>query len=333
MKDSWNEDDEEQLKIRLKSLPLIPFTDALKEETLRKLQSVSTRTVPRQHRKWTEMWRRVGTVAAGWVVAAGLIYGTWQRSQNGSMTESSHTNKAAGAAQTYELARAPLHIDDVRIGTASGTAKNAVVYAQLTNTGTKPLRKSDVFGVLSFSDAPHAFSLADANWSTFVNAPDSQILPGQTVTWSFRPFGAPHTSAGALTEYPVLSFYRVAPAPFGRGDVVWNRADIQVTGIQVLPRTTFGGGQSIGVAVSVSNPSGQAIALRDILALIWFSERPTESFATAVDTRFISSVASKPGQQNVIAAHHQATLYFRLVAGANADFFSTTPHVTFIFRH
>jgi len=333
--ETWNLDDEEKLRVKFAAMPEIPFSDDLKAQILARADERSHVSPSRRHRRGRSSWTRGLSIAAGLVAAVGLLYGTWatvQHRAGGPLTPAQRAT--ADSARGFGLNVAPLRVSNVEIGTAPGMPKSAIVYATLTNTSQRPISKVNVFGVLSFSKKSPGMqaTLQSSDWNTFVNAPDEAIPPGATVTWSFRPFGAPHTASDALTESPTLTFYNAQLVPATQGDVTWMRAPLHIDAIQVLPRATFGTGQSIGVSVQVSNPSSKAVRLSDLRALIWFSQSAGQDWTTSLDTRFISDVATVDVKTDEIAAHGSSTVYFRLVAGANADFFSSTPNVAFILR-
>ncbi|MCL6548922.1 MAG: hypothetical protein K6T30_08435 [Alicyclobacillus sp.] len=225
---------------------------------------------------------------------------------------------APGSA--YGLQRAPVSIGDVWIGAASGLPPDSVVYATLTNVGTRTLAPQDLVGVLSFHRRGAAGTMWNGDWLAFVGGPGRPLAPGDTATWSFRPLGAPADARGRLTEQPSLVFYSRGMVPVERADVVWKiPPSIEVAHLRVAPRMSWAGGQSMEVSATLVNVSGQAVDLSRTLALIWFAPGAVADWTRPDVVRFLNRIPATPGGGLVLQPGAKRSVSFRLIGPAGVD--------------
>lgn len=304
----------------------VPFSADLRARILKEAESeYAALPAPavrrRRHRRWSTA---IGGMAAAVVLVVGVLVSHGLK--NAPWNPLSSANRAGVVKGELGLRVAPLRVDRIWTSNLPGFPANSVVFAELTNTSSQPITKADVVGVLAFTNT--GGSPLTSNWLTFVNGPDAAVQPGQTIIWTFHPVGAPTNTALALTERPQLAFYSTQLADPANASVIWHISPAVVSSIEVVPRQSWGIGQSIGVTAFVSNPTREPITLNSLLAVIWFDGSATGSF-TNTQLRFISHLHSESGE-TVVEPGKSIAIYCDVIGSADSDFFSTTPHITLI---
>ncbi|GMA58561.1 hypothetical protein C7445_10484 [Alicyclobacillus sacchari] len=317
-------DDDNNLRERMKGRADVPFRPELKDNVL-----AAVRAQRSERRTLRPRWAFVstmGALAACVAIALTLTLTAPMSKEQQPARRQSLFHSAATVA--FPLAKAPIAITNVRIGTLPGEPKNSCVIATLKNLSKHPILEPDVFGVLSFT--PQGASTE--NWLTFVNAPSAAILPGQSVEWGFHPSGPHAGGSQALAETPHLVFYLAQTVPSHQADTIWRESRLDVTNVQLAPRPTVPGAnwQSVQVNATLWNHTSAPIDLRQTRAVIWFSKQADDSFLAADSIRFLFHMTPEiPGQSwpAVVEPGQHVQVAFRVLSTNQSDFFSRTPHV------
>ncbi|WP_040289807.1 hypothetical protein [Alicyclobacillus hesperidum] len=318
-----NEDDNE-LRERMKGRADVPFRPELKDSILAAVRAQQSSRRTRRPR-----WAVFGTVGAlAACVAIALTFTLTAPMSKKAQSAHQQTLMRATAAAAYPLAKAPIAITDVHIGTLPGEPKNSCVIATLKNVSEHPILEPQVFGVLSFTPQ----GTRTENWLTFVNAPSAAMMPGQTVKWGFHPSGPHANGSEALAETPHLVFYLAHTVAPNQADIIWQKSSLTVTNVQLTPRPTVAGAnwQSVQVNATLWNPTNAPIDLRQTRAVIWFSKKAGESFLAADSIRFLFHMTPEiPGESwpSVVEPGQHIQVAFRVLSTNQSDFFSRTPHV------
>ncbi|WP_029423155.1 hypothetical protein [Alicyclobacillus macrosporangiidus] len=322
-------DFDEELRRRLRALPELPFTPELADRIQRAARAPRQR---RRARRWSS-WLVGGCgVAAAvmmtWLVWSGMEVGT---ASPGRIDRTLAASNAVPQGSSIGLVAAPLSVGYIGV-TGTGSGRRDTVTATLTNVGTQPLSADDVFGVLSFQEGEDGELLSSTRWITLVDAPDTPIQPGQTVTWTFRPIGAPADANGNLTLTPRLVFFKKGLVPAAQADVVWQVPGAEVQRVRVQSTSEWPNGESFQVEAELVNTGKLPLSLHNLLAVIWFTPRGHAMDWTAPNpVRFMAQVEPDPASDRVLAPGASAQVVFRLI-GPPADYTSMDPHIQWILR-
>jgi hypothetical protein len=317
----------------------VPFSDKLKSSILQAAKQMDG-VHPSKPRP--TLFRTVFAGVGGIAAASLLLFTAW----NYSGTLSGHLNTTSsqsvpvyrlGAMQVpgaisgqFGLLAAPISIGYIGLSrTADGSE---IVMATVTNVGTKTLTAKDLLGVLSFQPKTDEHLLQATDWITFVKPPHAAIQPGETVSWTFKPIGVPTNRDGSFKGAPELVFFQRGLTIPSKADVHWLRPAMSIAEVSVEPRYHWKTGQSIGVSATLHNISGRVVQTKDLLAIVWFSPKATESDWTHADVvKFMALVAPSANAKS-IPANGSAQVYFRLIGGPSTPFMAMTPHVDLIWR-
>ncbi|MCL6515702.1 hypothetical protein [Alicyclobacillus sp.] len=325
-------DFDEELKQRLRALPELPFTPELADQIRREARRASSRRSSSRRRgsTWLVGASGVGVAAAmAWLVWAG-IDADHRALPKPNQTLSASASRAVSPADVG-LSTAPISVGFIGV-TGSGAGPRDTVTATLTNVGTVPLGQEDVFGVLSFQSDADKDLLGATRWVTLVDAPAQPIQPGQTVTWTFRPVGAPADAQGNLTLSPRLVFFKKGLAPAAQADVVWRTPRLATGRIAVEPTSQWPNGEAFTVRVHVSNVGSTPVRLHDLLAILWFTEPgASEDWTDHRATRFMAQVDPDPASARLLGPGQETDVVFRLI-GPPVDYALLSPHVQWILR-
>ncbi|MBX5435661.1 MAG: hypothetical protein IRZ33_00420 [Alicyclobacillaceae bacterium] len=337
---------DEEWRRRFREAPEVPFTDELRQQILKRAeQQLASTKRPARNRRG-EPWRSLWACLGGLGGAAALIWAVWTYSPAAPAEPSAprhpsvlrqivpqaNEHEELGQARVYGLQRAPISIGDIWIGTEAGQPPGSVVYATLTNVGTKPLGPQDVVGVLAFHPRGTSATLATSDWLAFVSGPAGTLQPGDTVTWSFRPVGAPVDAEHRLVEVPSVEFYNRGLVPVERADVVWRTpAGVDVTDIHVTPRLAWADGQSVELTATLTNGSGRSLNTRSLLALIWFAPQSVSDWTRPEVIRFLNQVQLQGGAV-AVPPGGRVRLDFRLIGPAKVDFRQLAVRVSLVER-
>ncbi len=358
---------DDDLERKLSQLSQVPFSEDLQRRILYQALEMarnSRQGSPSHGHAWhprRPRWQSWLAAGVGSVVAATMVFAAWQYGQRGATSFPGLPVKSETAARplagTYGLQAADISVGYIGIDKGRGSEQGKLVQAMLTNVGTTPLRPQDLFGVLTFSpiganaQGASGGPLATADWAAFVGPPAQVILPGQSVSWSFRPIGAPENALGQLDEQPRIVFYRTGLVTPQQADQVWTRPQVEIRNVQAQVLSRWSTGQSLQVNARVTNVSSVRLPLTKTWALVWFaapSSRTTEnrsslttekgaSLGLGLDwtrpqvVRFLSTVQPTYGA-NTLAPGQSAEVSFRLVAGPNTPFQRMNSYVTLIWQ-
>ncbi|RIV28785.1 hypothetical protein D2Q93_01975 [Alicyclobacillaceae bacterium I2511] len=347
---------EDDLRRKMSRITRVPFSEELQRQILHKArtmgqdanQNLSSNVIPhRTHRRLR--WQSWLVAGVGSVAAMAMVFSAWQFGQRGTTDILGLPTAAETAAQplagTYGLQAADISVGYIGVEKQAGTQQGHLVQAMLTNMGTTPLRPRDLFGVLAFSPGGNAQGVSEdplttADWAAFVEPPDQVILPGQSVSWSFLPIGAPENASGHLDEQPSLVFYRTGLVPPPQADQVWTRPQVKISNVAAQVLSRWSTGQSLRVDAHVTNVSAIQLPLRKTWALVWFAPTSlgnTGNPSLGLDwtgpqvVRFLSTVQPTDGP-STLAPGQSAEVSFQLVAGAKTSFQQLNSYVTLIWQ-
>ncbi|WAH35826.1 hypothetical protein [Alicyclobacillus dauci] len=323
--------EDKDLRELMKQLSDVPFRTELKARILDQVREpVGNRIEPRRKRRSYGRYFAVasGLVAACLVGAVAILHDSGIQIKTTADTKTVPFNESAAQ---FGLKDAPVQVSNVRVGTTAGDPKNSDVLADVTNNSTRPVRESDLFGVLAFS--PQGQSTE--NWLTFVNGPSQVIEPGQTVEWWFHPSGSNLHSPvdDRLVEEPHLAFYASHLVTADTADALWRRSKLEVSNVQVTPRDLSNGIQSVQINTRLTNRSNQPIDLERSRAIIWFASTSDQSFLSDNSIRFLYHMKPEYKDQSwpsVVEPGQTIAVNFRVLSDSKSDFFSRTPHVVVI---
>lgn len=341
-----HEDDDMEQKIRqtLQKAGKVPFREQLQQRILEEAerQLVNVPGLGVKKRRWFRLLPNLTAAAAVFcVIAVGAWLYTQKKPQAGPIAPSgafssasqgslasTSTSSLSLSKDAYLLYPAPITVQHIRFGQLPGWPAGSVVFTQLTNESNRIIKKSEIFGILSFSGK--SVQSRD-NFLSFVNGP-KEIAPHATVTWSFHPVGAPVNAAGALSEQAQLAFYwsnaSDIPSNLHDSPLVWRQSSILLSNISVLNGPTLARGQAITVDAQFTNPTKQTIVTHNLLAVVWFSNMPNQGFTEYGTARFLEHLPSSI--PNKLAPGASFDVQFHVIGGEKTDYFSMTPHVQLV---
>ncbi|EPZ44642.1 hypothetical protein [Alicyclobacillus acidoterrestris] len=331
--------DDKDLQNIMQQLSEVPFRDELKSRVLNAAKAEDLALAGGRRKRVPRSW--YAGIASGLVAAVAVIgvgIGLERHDAEQAANQASATSAPVSFqldAKQYGMAQAPLQISNVRVGTLPGDPKDSDVLADLTNTSDKPVRESDIFGVLSFTPAGNNNLQTGENWLTFVNGPSGSIAPHQTAQWGFHPDGstlhAPLTQA--IVETPHLSFYLAHLVPTDMADKVWTKSPLDVSQVQVEPRVVDGRAQSVQIDARLTNTSKSPFPLSSARAVIWFASSPEQSFMSDGSIRFMYHLTPEYKDQvwpSVVQPGQSIAVNFRVISDNQSDFFNRMAHVMII---
>ncbi|MCF8566079.1 hypothetical protein LLE49_15240 [Alicyclobacillus tolerans] len=331
------QDDDDKMREVFSGMTEVPFPPELKDRILELAQNQTQPVGKRKRQLWRAVFTGAGGVAAAALVIAAALGGlkfSSLKTANKPVSQGVHqTVKSAPTkpqSGQYGLQLAPIQVKQLRIGTqGSGANQSSVVMAVVSNPTQHVVTKTDSFGLLYFTKTASG-KLSDSNYRFFVNPPKQAMQPGQAVTWSFLPLGAPMKN-GKIDETPHLVFYASHLVPVGQADAVWNSAPVAISNISVVPRQQWKGGQSFQVSFQVMNRSQKPVDLRRDWAVVWFSPggdaAGSTQFADAGNIRFFDQVTPTPPSAGVLAPGSAVTVSVRDIGSSKSNFLKMTPHV------
>ncbi|KPV43591.1 hypothetical protein [Alicyclobacillus ferrooxydans] len=348
----------------LKSAVEVPFSSELQNQILKQADALNgtlprggthpndSRVPPSRGRRKRDF--RSWLAGAGGIAAAILLgVAVWNSGLNHNVMHQKSTADGVpavnGPAQSVQtgtnaigLKQAPLRVVGLSITNSTPSGPDNEVVATLLNTGTQPISKQDVFGVLSFH-AGQGTGIGLADWITFVDAPNQVVLPGQSVQWTFQPVTAPVDSNGNLSESPSLAFYDRGTVPASQATTTWQVEPLDITVSGVTVTQTWKTGEAFQVQTAVKNISDRPIAWNNLLAIIWFGgsgqsiansaggfSSGASDFTQPGISRYFTKVPVSSGQGDALQPGATANLTFKLVGPVNPFLASQRPHVLVI---
>lgn len=354
----------EEWESRIQSATEVPFSVELHERILHTAQQLAPVTArrPVRRRGYVRSWMAAaGGLAAALVMAvtvwrAGVPVSTpspqttatdkTQHMTSMQMTRTANnpaSNSANGtfnnalsgtmAASTLELPVASLQVTGLKKASSQPGGPKDEVVATLKNTGSSPVSKQDVYGVLSFSSSDsNSSNGTPPTWLTFVNGPDKPLAPGHTAPFTFQPITAPADVQHNLTEVPELTFYATGLKAGSQGATRWNTAAIQAPVSKPDVLQTWSSGESFQVPVQVRNTSSKPIVWSNLFAVIWFDDpaQPNQDFTAPDVPRFLTRVKGNSVAPKQLLPGQSVNLSFGLVGGATPNLPNLVGHVVFI---
>lgn len=342
--------DDELLREQFQQLPDIPFSEHLQQQILSEVlrQPSSVPTPARARRSaFRALWKPWAAAVLGVAAAAVVLVAVMANPAS-----TARTTTATAPLHAYGLQASALKVVNVHVGTVNGYPPNSSVVATVKNTGTKPIGKTDVVGVLAFPRTVAQSSLLQSDSLTFVNGPSQPLAPGAKTVWAFHPVGVPHDmNTAALTEQPYLVFYKnnLLKNPHAQAAVrqntvtdttassvprteVWRKSSLVVEQVKVTAKSQWQTGQAVTVHVLVKNTGKTRLNISKLWAVTWYNTEPGTNtkvwdWARPNNVRFLNQLSSASAN---IAPGQQLEVYFGIVGSSQMNLLERPPHVTII---
>lgn len=331
----------------------VPFADSLRERILQKARNQSVDFIEarqpnrRLKKRMVSSWRPWLAAASGLCIMAAMGWGVVSFKPASSSTHLETTVRPSISAATvtksavevrrnvpFGLMNAPLSLSPPSISSEPGYAKGSFVNTQILNLGTSTIHEGQVFGILWFTKPKTDGKLASSDWATFVNFQlangSKSLAPGKQATWSFRPVTAPITPDGHLVDVPHLAFFQSGLVNPSQADVVWQQSKLLVSAVKVVQGEHVTNGQSVHVSAVVRNPTHKPISMRPLLAIVWFSPKPSKDWTKAQVVRFLDTPYSLSKNTYTISPGESESVSYHVIGSQTTDFLGLVPHVALV---
>jgi hypothetical protein len=195
------------------------------------------------------------------------------------------------------------------------------VYAKIKNTGSLPVTNHEIQGILYFSEHPGGGSEGDT-WFYFVDGPNRQVKPGDSIEWEFRPVSVP-SATGKINRIPQLIFVYRSASDFGPlsanhdagSNIKWEAVPV---GQKIKSVTATGNQQQyIDVELEVTNRNRTSIDLTRTMAMVFFPKDETDDNMDPFTYKYFVDLT--PESETELLAGKSTVAHIRLIGPPDVD--------------